>query len=204
MPESVRTPARQPRMPVEVRREQVLDAALHLIATRGYEAVTMEGIAHEAGLAKPVVYNAYPRLRPLLHALLEREESRALATLSKGVERRAPGEDPLLAWLRRVGEAMVERPTTWRLILIPPAGTPEIVREHVEAGRAFALDQIRTLMAALLARHGLRQPVDPDLTARAILASAEELGRLLLDRPDEYPPDRLVAFARATLEAVGA
>jgi AcrR family transcriptional regulator len=192
-------------MPIETRREQVLDAALRLIATRGYEAVTMEGIAQEAGLAKPVVYNAYPRLRPLLHALLEREERRALATLSRGVGRRPPddeGEDPLLAWLRRIGDAMVERPTTWRLILIPPAGTPEIVREHVEAGRAFALEQIRTLMAALLARRGLPQPVDADLTARAILASAEALGRLLLDRPDEYPPERLVAFARATLEAL--
>jgi AcrR family transcriptional regulator len=45
-------------MPIEARREQVLDAALRLITDRGYDAVTMEAIARESDLSKPVVYNA--------------------------------------------------------------------------------------------------------------------------------------------------
>ena len=47
-------------MPIAVRREQALDAALALIADHGYGAITMEAIAREGNLAKPVLYNAYP------------------------------------------------------------------------------------------------------------------------------------------------
>ena len=39
-------------MPIEVRREQVLDAALRLITEHGYGATSMEAIAREARLAK--------------------------------------------------------------------------------------------------------------------------------------------------------
>jgi AcrR family transcriptional regulator len=62
---------RQPRMPIEVRREQVLDVALKLIVEKGYAAATMEAVAREADLAKPRVYSAYPGRGPLLRALLE-------------------------------------------------------------------------------------------------------------------------------------
>ncbi|HEX4246679.1 MAG TPA: helix-turn-helix domain-containing protein, partial [Pseudonocardia sp.] len=48
--------ARQPRMPIEVRREQVLDATLKLITERGYAAASMEAVAREVDLAKPRVY----------------------------------------------------------------------------------------------------------------------------------------------------
>ncbi len=51
--------------------------------------------------------------------------------------------------------------------------------------------------AALLANDPY---ADLDLAARAILAVGEEGARLLLNNPDQYPPDRLVEFA-ATLTA---
>src|SRR4051812_18096989 len=45
-----------PRVPAAERREQVLDAALVLIDRDGYGAVTMEAVAREIGVTKPVVY----------------------------------------------------------------------------------------------------------------------------------------------------
>ena len=62
---------RQPRLPIEVRRQQVLDAALSIITEDGYAAVSMEAIARRVDVAKPVVYNAFAGLDALLHALLE-------------------------------------------------------------------------------------------------------------------------------------
>ncbi|HWI06822.1 MAG TPA: helix-turn-helix domain-containing protein, partial [Solirubrobacteraceae bacterium] len=76
---------RQPRMPIHVRREQVLDAALRLITNVGYGALTMEAVAREAGLSKPVVYNAFPGRTALLSALLAREEGRALGALAEAM-----------------------------------------------------------------------------------------------------------------------
>ena len=58
-----------PRLPVEERREHLLDAALHVLARDGYDRVSVEAIAGEAGVSRPVVYSAYDGLEPLLLAL---------------------------------------------------------------------------------------------------------------------------------------
>jgi AcrR family transcriptional regulator len=69
-------------MPLEVRREQALDAALAIICERGYAAANMEAIARATGVAKTVVYDAYGSRDKLLRALLEREEGHILAALA--------------------------------------------------------------------------------------------------------------------------
>lgn len=206
MPARTANRPRQPRLPIEVRREQVLDAALRLIVDRGYGAVSMEAIAREANVAKPVLYNAYRGLGPLLRALLVREEARGLKTLADAMpvlpaETGATGV--LLSWLRSLAEAIAANPGQWRLMLIPPEQTPEIVREHVQAGRALALSQVRSLIAELLEQHPPLARVDRDLAAQAVLAIAEHCAKLLLRDPEEYPPDRLVEFAESLLRALG-
>jgi AcrR family transcriptional regulator len=193
-------------MPIEVRREQVLDAALRLIGERGYGAVTMEAIAREANVAKPVVYNAYPGLGPLLQALLAREEARGLTALLEAMPDQPVDGDAsatLLLWLRSLAAAIARNPAPWRLMLIPPDETPEVVREHVQAGRSLALGQVRGLTRKLLGRHPSLQHLDEELAAQAVLAIAEHAAKLLINDPDEYPPERLVAFGEALLTALG-
>jgi AcrR family transcriptional regulator len=183
-------------MPIEARREQVLDAALRLIIDRGYDAVTMEAIARESDLSKPVVYNAYPGLGPLLLALLEREEARGLKALADAMPPRPVDADAsgiLLFWLRSLADAIAMKPDPWRLILIPPEETPELVREHVQAGRTFALNQLRSLISA---------QDDVELATQTLLAIAEHFAKLLIREPDEYQPNRLVAFAESVLQAL--
>src|SRR3954453_18749022 len=57
-------------MPIEARREQVLDSALRIICERGYAAANMEAIARETGVAKTVVYEAYGTRERVPRALL--------------------------------------------------------------------------------------------------------------------------------------
>ena len=45
--------ARTPRLPAEERRRQLLDAALELLATDGFDAVNVEPVARKAGLDRP-------------------------------------------------------------------------------------------------------------------------------------------------------
>ncbi|HEY1988176.1 MAG TPA: TetR/AcrR family transcriptional regulator [Acidimicrobiales bacterium] len=201
MPAEAAPRTRQPRMPIGVRREQVLDAALRLISEHGYGSATMEAIAREADLAKPVVYKAYPGLGPLLQALLQREEEQAFSTLSEGMLE-PTDMDPigiLLSWLDRLARAIVDNPGPWRLILIPPDETPALVREHVQAGRAVALQQVRSLIDAFVDQRAPFGFIDRDLSAHVVLAAAEHAGRLLLRDPDHYSPQRLVAFAASVL-----
>jgi len=197
--------ARQPRMPIEVRREQVLDAALRLIYKSGYEAVTMEAIALEADLAKPVIYNAYPGLGPLLTALLEREEARGLSELADAMPPHpidAGKADLLLFWLRNLAGVIGENPGRWRLMLTPPAESPAVVREHVQAGRTFALGQVRSMTSSLLDQRPTFERVDRELAAQMVLAVAERAATLLIGDPEQFPPERLIEFAETVLQAL--
>src|SRR4051794_13594476 len=120
---------RAPRMPIEVRREQALDAALRIICARGYAAANMEAIARETGVAKTVVYEAFGTRERLLRALLEREEGRLLASLE------VPPEAGLAEWVEHGLRAVRENPAEWRLLLAPAEGAPAPLRGDPEARR---------------------------------------------------------------------
>lgn len=188
------------RLPIEQRRTQVLDAALTLISEYGHSALSVEAIARRARVSKTVVYSAFGGLEPLLHALLDREEAAALASLARAAPASSNLDDPIAAltdWLRALFGAVSDNPVAWRMMLIPADGTPPNVRERVQRGREIALTQARRIAAALLADD---PHADLDLAARAILAIGEEYARLLLNDPDHYQAGRLVEFT-ATLAA---
>jgi AcrR family transcriptional regulator len=190
-------------MPIEVRREQVLDAALKLISEHGYRAATMDAIAREADIAKPVVYNAYPGRAALLNALLDREEQRGLKALADAMPPQPAGADPeqlFLGWLESLAHAIASDPATWRLMLLPPSGTPDEVRDRVRAGRRFALAQAQTLATSLLPP---RSELEPELLGHSVFAICEHVARLMLEEPDEFTPRRVLDYARALLDALG-
>ncbi|MEX2195887.1 MAG: helix-turn-helix domain-containing protein [Thermoleophilaceae bacterium] len=205
MPAPAASRTRQPRMPIEARREQVLDAALRLISRHGYGAATMEAIAREADLSKPVVYNAYRDRAALLQALLEREEARAFKALAEALPPQPADADAtmsMLSWLRTLAHAIAEDPVPWRLMLVPGPETPESVLDHVEAGRAFALEQVGSLIRALLDERPALERVDRELASQAVLAMAEHSARLLIADPETYTPERLAEFGEALLTSV--
>jgi AcrR family transcriptional regulator len=194
-----------PRLPPAQRREQLLDAALHVIGREGYAAVSMEAVAREAGVSRPVVYGAFPNLGRLLAELLERQERRALGQLAEVVPAELGDRDPdevVVSGVRGFLEAVAADPDTWRLVLLPVQGTPDVVRRQVERNRARIATQIRALVGGGLARRGGPSGLDEELLARTILALAEEGGRLVLTEPDRFPPARIEAFATAILRVI--
>jgi AcrR family transcriptional regulator len=189
-------------MPPEERRQQLLDAALAVILEQGYGGVSIEAIARTVGVTRPVVYDHFPNLGLLLQALFEREERTALAQLAEVVPSDPGAQDPvqvLAAGVGRFLDAVASRPATWRLILLPPEGTPEMVREHVEANRTRTLEQIEQVVRWALAQPGWPSDIDPELAARAIRAIGEEAGRTLLIDPERYSPERYEQFVAATM-----
>src|SRR5947209_11671989 len=172
-----------PRMSPQGRREQLLDAALRVILELGYSGVSIEAIARAAGVTRPVIYDHFPNLAQLLRSLIEREERYALSQLERvlpsEMEPGRPGQ-MLPASLGRLLEEVQTRPDTWRLILLPPAGTPEIVRTHIERNRALALARVETMVRWAAQRPELPASFDVELAARAILDLSEAAGRMVL------------------------
>lgn len=191
-----------PRVPAQERREQVLDAALALIGRDGYGAVTMEAVAREVGVTKPVVYDVFDNRGELLRGLLEREEQRAFAALATVVPALPPDCDPDELLAEALGAflaAVLDQPERWRVILLPVEGTPEEVRRHVEQGRRQILERLEELVARGVELRGGPEWADGELLARAILGLGEETARLVLTQPERFPPERIVAAVRGLL-----
>ena len=190
-------------MPAEERREQLLDATKAIVARDGFHAVSIEAVAREAGVSRPIVYGHFNDLPGLLEALVDREGARALGQLAEVLPRDLASGDPrenLLAGLRGYLAAAEADPVTWRLVLMPPEGAPDVLRERVTAGRAAVLAQ---LAEAIGGGFGPSVSPDPELTARMLSTLADESARLVLTDPKRYPPERVLAHARWSLELLG-
>jgi AcrR family transcriptional regulator len=194
-----------PRLPPEQRREQLIDAALGLIIEQGYAGVSIEAVARIAGVTRPVVYDHFPNLGRLLHALVEREEQIALAQLEQVVPEDPGGASPpelLSRGLELFLEAVLSRPDTWRIILLPIDGTPAIIRDQVETNRARIQERIAHLVRWAFARPEFPNELDVDLTAHTIRVLSEEAGRMVLINPEQFTPERYVRFAESVVGLV--
>ena len=176
------------------RREQLLDATKRVVAEHGFHGVSIEAVAREAGITRPIVYGHFQDLAGLLEALIERESERALAQLAAVLPRDLSGDpaETLLAALRGYLEAVRDDPVTWRLVLMPQEGAPEMLHEHITAGRTAVVGQLAVAMGPGI---GSEPPPDPELAARMLSAFADEAARLLLTDPERYSVERILAQA---------
>jgi AcrR family transcriptional regulator len=176
------------RMKAPARREHLLDATKQVVAEQGFHAVSIEAVAQRAGITRPIVYRHFDDLSGLLDALVVRETARALSQLVAFMPSEL-GDDPregLMTTLRAYLQAVESDPVTWRLVLVPPEGAPALLRERIAAGRAAVVKQLAAAAAG---------SPDPELTARALSAVADEAARLVLADPERYPPARVLDHA---------
>ena len=188
------------------RREQILDVTKAMVGERGFHSLSIDAIARRAGITRPVVYGHFDNMAGLLRALVEREGARAVGQLMELLPRpdaKQPPREILLGGLRAFLEAVRDEPVTWRLVLMPPEGTPDILRERAVAIRRQVTDQLAALAPRVMARAGGDGPPDPELAALTMQAVAEDAARLLLNEPARYPIERLLAHAGWLLDRFG-
>ena len=82
------------------RREALLDAALALVAAGDLDSVTMETVADQAGVSRPLVYKHFANRTEILTALYFREGERLHEELSVDVQAAASIEDRYRALFR--------------------------------------------------------------------------------------------------------
>jgi AcrR family transcriptional regulator len=98
------------RMSAEERREQTLEAAMGLVAQRGFEATTTLAIAQAAGISHAYLFRLFPSKEELAVALVARGNALIHARFEHAADTaRARGEDPKAAMGAAYAELLAER-----------------------------------------------------------------------------------------------
>ena len=125
----------------------MLDAALKLFLQSGYDGTSMQAVADEAGVTKPVVYACFDSKDDLFRSLLAREEQRIVGEI-QGAFSNADLSDPettlvegFTGFLRAVGDS----PEVYRLIFLGEGGGNAAVADRIQRGRE---EQVRRLTRA--------------------------------------------------------
>lgn len=90
---------RAPRMKREERERQLLDVAEAVFAEHGYQDTTMEHIAAEAGITKPVIYDHFGSKENLLVAVVARAREDLLSSTAAALDA-LPPHSPVEAHFR--------------------------------------------------------------------------------------------------------
>jgi AcrR family transcriptional regulator len=180
----------------ERRRPEVLDAALKLFLKSGYDGTSMQAVADQAGVTKPVVYACFPGKDELFRALLAREEERILAEIQAAFEN-ADLSDPettltdgFIGFLRAVGES----PEVYRLIFLGEGGGNAAVARRIQRGREEQVKRLTLLAKGWLdARDGNRGDLEKTarLLGNSIAGLAESGARVLLSGEDGWTAETL-------------
>ncbi|MFE5475602.1 TetR/AcrR family transcriptional regulator [Nocardia sp. NPDC056541] len=191
-------------MAPEQRREQLLDAVLRVIVGQGVHKVSIDTVAKEAGVSRPVVYGHFDDSDQLLLACLDREEAAAVAQMATVVPMMTT--DPTQAMadsLEHFLDAVQAAPDRWRAAFqLADSSTPAF-RRRLERGRR-AFTEALTAYVRAAAPSGQLVSVDVELTARLVYALFWEAGRLVLAEPDAFPPQRIRDYAAQLIPALPA
>ena len=117
--------------PPRVSGEQRRDTDVEIVGEQGFQGVSIRRWPAEAGISRPIVYEHFGGLPGLLDTLVKREMARALNQVSETALGDLSAGDPtelMLESLRTYLAAVEDHPTTWRLVLTPPEGAPELLR----------------------------------------------------------------------------
>jgi AcrR family transcriptional regulator len=130
------------RMRAPERRKQLLEVARKVFGRKGYHVVTMDDVAREAGVTKPILYDHFPSKRDLYRDLLEedladlKERLREALETSKGNRQRIQGS------FQAYFDFVDEEGAGFRLLMQEAVGPEREFREMVFRFRDEVLDQV--------------------------------------------------------------
>ncbi|MEU0788859.1 TetR/AcrR family transcriptional regulator [Amycolatopsis sp. NPDC005961] len=184
------------RREVRTRVFEVLRAQLY---ERGFDAITLAGVASAAGVGRTALYNHFPDKESLLVAFVEDEAARYVTRLTEAVEAHADPVEQLATFVRLQLRVLAEYhmpPGTALASALAPAAY-----RRISAHADPITDRLRAILAGGVDL-GRWPAEDPDVLIPMITAALGN--RTLVDGPPEQLEDVVEAAVRFVLRAVGA
>jgi AcrR family transcriptional regulator len=158
------------------RRRRLLDAALQLFGTQGWNRTSIEGLCRTAGVTTRHFYALFDGREDLFIALYDDRIAWLSERLGEAfVNAPANPEARMRAAFSRLHDLYEEDPRVARVLLVEVLGISDRVEAHRRAAIERFVDQLTTLTAALAKSGVLKPPPDIRLTALALVGAGAEL-----------------------------
>lgn len=143
------------RLPRAVREQQMLDAAVQMFSVNGYHETSMDVIATEAQISKPMLYLYYGSKEELFGACLSRELTRFIEAVRADIDIKQSPHELLRSTILSVLRYIDANRASW-IVLYTQATSSQAFAHTVREGREKIID-----MVARLLEEGTRNP-EPD------------------------------------------
>ncbi|ADJ50171.1 TetR family transcriptional regulator [Amycolatopsis mediterranei S699] len=180
-------------------RSRVFDVLRAQLYERGFDAITLAGVASAAGVGRTALYNHFPDKESLLVAFVEDEAAQYVTRLTEAVEAQADPVDQLATFVRLQLRVLAEYhmpPGTALASALAPAAY-----RRISAHADPITDRLRAILAGGVDL-GRWPAEDPDVLIPMITAALGN--RTLVDGPAGQLEEVVEAAVRFVLRAVGA
>ncbi len=163
------------RLPRAVREQQMLDAAVQMFSVNGYHETSMDAIAAQAQISKPMLYLYYGSKEELFGACLSRELSRFIDTVRADIDLKSSARELLRRTIMSVLQYIDANRASW-IVLYTQATSSQAFAHTVREGRERVIDLVARLLEA-----GTRNP-EPDTDFHMIAVALVGAGEAVAAR----------------------
>lgn len=191
------------RLPRAVREQQMLDAAVTVFSANGFREASMDAIAGEAHISKPMLYLYYGSKEDLFSACIARESGRFIDAMSVGFDPMLRQRDQARTVVREFLQYVDEHRDSWKVLYRVAIGT-QVFSHFVSDNRNRVTEMITDLIRAGTTVEGARD-IDFELTAVALVGAGEAVADRITegDVDIDTATDLLVGITWRGLKGIG-
>jgi AcrR family transcriptional regulator len=134
------------RMRAPERRAQLLEVARRVFGGHGFHTVTMDTVAREAGVTKPILYDHFPSKRELYLALLEADLDLLRTRLHSALQAPTGNRQRIRASFQAYFDFVDDHAEGFRLLMQEAIGAEREFREMVGQFRNEVLKEVADLI----------------------------------------------------------
>jgi len=166
------------------RRAQLLDVARRVFGNSGFHAVSMETVAKEAGVTKPILYDHFPSKKDLYLALIDADLAVLHDEVRGALDSPIGNRERIRASFQAYFDFVDEHAEGFRLLMQETVGAEDEFRDRVSEVR----DQILSEVAELIVREskGRLDREHAEIVALALIGMVETVAQ----REPGGPPEK--------------
>ncbi len=174
--------------------QQIIDAAIRVLARQGYANTSLLDIAKEAGMSKGALHYHYPTKEALIHTVLE---TACNAVQTRTMQAWSPSDNPFAALRKSLEElwaTRAERSDEALVVadLLALSLSDESLRPKLAEFYELGAEQIRAYLEQNLISLGLEPRISLEILPRIVIGLLDGLVMQAFVDPDALSPDEVV------------